>query len=70
MASIYLGKIYVHFSEILFLKLNENAVPIFKITQNKLKVLFFLEKYPFCYVMFRGCPYFVNKTVDKVDSNK
>ena len=60
----------VHFSELLLLKCNEISVFFFKITKNKIKCPFFLEKSPFCYVMFGGCPYFLNKTLDKVDSNK
>ena len=70
MILIYLGKMRVRFSELLLLKCNENAVLFLKTTQNKLKDSFFLEKYPFCYVMFGGCPYHLNKNLYKVYSNK
>ena len=35
-----------------------------KINQKSL----FIEKCPFCYDIFEGCPYFLNKTLDKVYS--
>ena len=52
MTSIYLGKMCVHFSKLLFLKRNENAIFFFKITLNKVKGLFFSWKVLFllCYV--------------------
>ena len=41
-----------------------------KTTQNKVKGPFFLGKCPFCYVMVGDCPYFLNKALDQVYSNK
>ena len=67
MASIYLGKMCIHFfSEMLHLKCNEHAVFFLEVTRNEVNGSFFLEKGPFCDVMFGGCPYFINKTLDKV----
>ena len=60
----------IHFPKLLLLKCNENVVFFSKTTQNKVKGPFFPENYPFCYVMFDGCPYFLNKTLDQVCSNK
>ena len=70
MTNIYQGKIFVHFSELLLLKYNENAIFFFKITQNEVKAPFFLEKSPFRCVTFGGFPYFLNETLDKVYSNQ
>ena len=49
MTSIYRGKMCVHFSELLLLKCNENALK--NITQNKIKSHFFSWKvlFLFCY---------------------
>ena len=41
-----------------------------KTTQNKVRGTFYLKKCPFYYVMFGGCPYFLNKTLDHVYSIK
>ena len=49
---------------------NENPVFFFKITQNKVKSPFFLDKCPFYYVMFGGCPYILNMTQDKAYNNQ
>ena len=49
------------------LKCNENPI-FFKLP--KVKGPFFHEKFPFCYVMFGGCLYFLNVTLDKVCSNQ
>lgn len=56
MTSIYLE----NFSELLLLKYNENAVFVFSFK------LFFIEKWPFCYFMFIGYPYILEKSLDKV----
>ena len=37
-----------------------------KITQNKVKGSFFLEKGTFIYVLFDYCHYFLNETMDKI----
>ena len=58
MRMIITGKMCVHFPELLLLKCNENVVFISKTTQNKVKGIFFLEKCPFCFVMFGGLPSF------------
>ena len=113
MTSIYRGKMCVHFSELLLLKCNENALK--NITQNKIKSHFFSWKvlFLFCYtaqkmkfsikdlfgkcgqsrsflriwshllkkclmenfvflcsVKMDGCPYFLNRTMEKVYSNQ
>ena len=70
MTSLYQGKICVPISELLLSKCNKNAVFFFKITQNKVKVLFFLKKAPFRYAMFGGCPYSSNETLGKAYSNQ
>ena len=70
MVSIYPGNMCVYFLELLLLKCNENAVLFFKITQDKVNGLFFLEKCPFCNIVFGGCPYFLNKVLDKVCGNQ
>ena len=57
MTIIYQGKIYVRFFELLLLKYDGNVVFFIKLTLNKIKVLFFLEKDPFRYVMFGGFLY-------------
>ena len=66
MTSICLGKICVHFPDLLHLKSNETAIFFFKINQNNVKSPFFLKSAPFCYVMFGGYP----KTKDKVYNNQ
>ena len=70
MTSIDLGKMYIYLPILVLFKCNENVVLFSKTTQNKVKGLIFLEKYPFCYVMFGVCPYFLNKALDQVYSNK
>ena len=60
----------VNFSVFLLLKYNENNVLFSKITQNKVKGPFFLTKCLFCYAMLGGCPYLLNKTLDKVYSDR
>ena len=56
------------FSERLLLKYNENTVFFFKITQNKEKIP--LEDCTFCHVKFGGCPYLLNKTLNKIYINQ
>ena len=70
MTSIKLGKMCIHCLELLLLKCDENVVFFSKATQNKVRGLFCLEKCPFYYVMFSGCLYFLNKTLDQVYSIK
>ena len=70
MGSISLGKMCINFPELLLLKDNGNVVFFSKTTPNKVKGPFFLEKCPFCYVMFGGCPYILNTTLIKKYSNK
>ena len=59
----------VCFLELVLLKRNENGTIFLKISQYKVESLFFLEKCPSCYVIFGGCPYFLNRTLNKVCSN-
>ena len=61
---------HLFFAERLFLKCNENAVFFLKITHNKVKGPFLLEKGPLRYVMFSDCPYFLFKTLNKVYSSQ
>ena len=69
MTSINLGKMCIHFPELLlFLKCHENVVFFSKTTQNKVPL--FPQKCPFCYVLFSDCPYFLNKILDQLHSNK
>ena len=68
--SINLGKMCIHFPELLLLKCNKNVVCFSKTTQNNVKGPFFFQKCPFCHVMFGGSLYFLNKTLDQVYNNK
>ena len=61
MISIYLGKTCVHFSELLLLKCDENAVLFFKVTH---KGSLFSWKCPFGYVVIGGCSFFPNKYIE------
>ena len=54
------------FGEAAYLKCNENAVFFFKNTQNKEKGPLLFKKWSFCYA--DGCPYLLNKALDKVYS--
>ena len=64
MTSTYLGKKWVHFLELPFLKCKENVVSLFKNTYNKKKSPFLFENDIFCYVVSFLC--FPNKALDKV----
>ena len=62
----YLGKMCIHFLELLFLKFNENVA-------FSLKISIIRKSVPFClkvifFVTFSGCPYFLNKAQDKIYS--
>ena len=50
---------FEQFPDLLLLKCDENAVFFCKITQNKVKGSFFIEKCSFCYAIFGGCPNFL-----------
>ena len=69
MTSINLEKMCIHFPELfLLLKCHENVVFFSKTAQNKVPL--FPRKCPFCYVLFSDCPYFLNKILDQLHSNK
>ena len=72
MTKAYLGKMYVQFLELPFLKCNEDAVFLFKNTYNKEKQPFLFEidlKVVF-FVMFGSCSYFINKALNRVYSKQ
>ena len=58
MTSIYQDKICFHFLEFILLKRVENAVFFFKITQNKVKVPFFLKRALFIMLLLMIALYF------------
>ena len=58
MTSIYLGKICVIFSELLFLNVIAEMKMLFYFIKLPMKDLFFSEKCPFCYLIIGGCPFF------------
>ena len=69
MTNINLGKMCIHFPELLLLlKCHENVVFFSKTAQNKVPL--FPRKCPFCYVLFSDCPYFLNNVLDQLHSNK
>ena len=68
MTVINLGRMCIHFPELLFLlKCHENVF-FSKTTQNKVPL--FPWKCSFCYVLFGDCPYFLNKILNQLYSNK
>ena len=64
MISAYLDKMCVHILELPFLKSNGNAVFLFKKPIIRKTAPFCLQKTFF--VMFGGCPYFLNKVLNNV----
>ena len=71
MRTINLGKMCIHFPELLLLKRNENVVFISKTTQNKVKGLFFfLRSTLFVMLCLVVVLHFLNKTLGQEYSDK
>ena len=60
MTSLYLGKICVISSELLFLNVMKMLFYFIKLP---MKDLFFSEQCPFCYLVIGGCPFFLQISI-------